>query len=80
MVDIDPLDAHDEQTVKRLVEKHSELTASPRARFILEQWPTMVKKFVKIFPHDYKRVLNIPQEEHGKKIIPAVTAKEVSHG
>jgi hypothetical protein len=40
----------------------------------------MVKKFVKIFPHDYKRVLNIPQEEHGKKIIPAVTAKEVSHG
>jgi glutamate synthase domain-containing protein 3 len=80
MVDIDPLDAHDEQTVKRLVEKHSELTASPRARFILEQWPTMVKKFVKIFPHDYKRVLNISQEEHGKKIIPAVTAKEVSHG
>jgi glutamate synthase domain-containing protein 2/glutamate synthase domain-containing protein 1/glutamate synthase domain-containing protein 3 len=80
MVDIDPLDAHDEQTVKRLVEKHSELTASPRARFILEQWPTIVKKFVKIFPHDYKRVLNIPQEEHGKKIIPEVTAKEVSHG
>jgi len=80
MVDIDPLDAKDEQTVKRLVEKHLELTKSPRARFILEQWPTMVKKFVKIFPHDYKRVLNVSQEEQGKKINPATAAKEVSHG
>jgi glutamate synthase (NADPH) large chain len=80
MVDIDPLDAKDEQTVKRLVEKHLELTTSPRARFILEQWSTMVKKFVKIFPHDYKRVLNISQAEQGKKIVPAAAAKEVSRG
>ena len=78
MVDIDPLDAKDEQTVKRLVEKHSELTSSPRARFILEHWPTMIKKFVKIFPHDYKRVLNISRSEQENKPVPAAAVREVS--
>jgi glutamate synthase domain-containing protein 3 len=80
MVDIDPLDVKDEQTIKQLVEKHAELTASPRARFILENWPTMVKKFVKIFPHDYKRVLNISKKDQEKKTIPADIAKEDFYG
>ncbi len=55
MVDVDPLNAKDEETVRRLVENHFEYTASPRARFILDQWQQLVKKFVKVFPHDYKR-------------------------
>ena len=80
MVDIDSLDAKDELTVKQLVEKHAKLTASPRARLILDQWDKMIKKFVKIFPHDYKRVLNISKEEREKKKIPAAASKEVSHG
>ena len=80
MVDIDSLDVKDELMVKQLVEKHSKLTASPRARLILDQWDKMIKKFVKIFPHDYKRVLNISKEEQKKKKILAATSKEVSHG
>ncbi len=80
MVDIDPLDAKDKETVRQLVEKHYEFTASSRARFILDQWTHLVKKFVKVFPHDYKRVLGISSEAHAKKTKSAVIAEEVSYG
>jgi len=53
MVDIDTLDAKDEETVRTLVERHFEYTASPRARFILDPMAQLIKKFVKVFPHDY---------------------------
>jgi len=81
MVDVDPLDAKDEETVRKLVENHFEYTASPRARFILDRWPQLVKKFVKVFPHDYKRVLNTAISTVSKKEKSAVVnVKEVFHG
>ena len=33
------------------------LTGSPRAKRILENWNSMLPKFVKVFPHEFKRVL-----------------------
>jgi glutamate synthase domain-containing protein 3 len=33
------------------------LTGSPRARWVLENWAALLPMFVKVFPHDYKRVL-----------------------
>jgi glutamate synthase domain-containing protein 3 len=80
MVDVDPLDAKDEETVRKLVENHFEYTASPRARFILDRWPQLVKKFVKVFPHDYKRVLCAAVSTVPKKEKSAVDVEEVSHG
>jgi glutamate synthase (NADPH) large chain len=80
MVDVDPLDAMDEETVRKLVEKHFEYTASPRARFILDQWQQFVKKFVKVFPHDYKRVLGAASNAAPKKKTSATAAEEVSRG
>jgi glutamate synthase domain-containing protein 3 len=80
MVDIDPLDIKDEEIVRRLVEKHIELTASSRARLILEQWPKMVKKFVKIFPHDYKKVLSLSSQMHTKKATASAAVKEEVNG
>jgi glutamate synthase domain-containing protein 3 len=80
MVDIDPLDAKDEETVRRLVEKHIELTASPRARSIIEQWPKAVKKFVKIFPHDYKKVLGLSSDKQTKKATATAATKEKVNG
>ena len=38
-----------------------EFTASPRAKWILENWAEMQPKFLKVFPHEYKRVLGVPQ-------------------
>ncbi|MGD1043702.1 MAG: glutamate synthase large subunit [Bacteroidota bacterium] len=80
MVDVDPLDAKDEETVRKLVEKHFEYTASPRARSILDRWQQLVKKFVKVFPHDYKRVLSAASDVVPKKKTSAAVVEEVSRG
>ncbi len=82
-VDLEPLeDPVDMQTVQNLIEEHVEATASPRGQWILENWGVMVPKFVKIFPHEYKRVLGIP------KFVPRPTThlqqpaerQEAAHG
>jgi glutamate synthase domain-containing protein 3 len=80
MVDIDTLDAKDEETVRTLVERHFEYTASPRARFILDRWPQLIKKFVKVFPHDYKRVLGIVAHAPVKKTTSTEVIEEVTRG
>ena len=36
-----------------------ELTGSPRAKWILDNWDAMLPKFIKVFPHEYKRVLGV---------------------
>jgi glutamate synthase (NADPH/NADH) large chain len=58
-VDLEALSDVDAQAVYELVAKHVEITGSPRGKWILENWANMVDKFVKIFPHEYKRVLKV---------------------
>jgi glutamate synthase domain-containing protein 3 len=60
-VDLDMLDNTDLDTVRKLVEKHVTVTNSARGKFVLDHWPELAAKFLKIFPHDYKRVLGIPR-------------------
>ena len=40
-----------------MIERHLEATGSPRAKWILDDFASMLRKFVKVFPHEYKRVL-----------------------
>lgn len=47
----------DEALLKKLIEDHHRWTGSLRAREILDHWVTARAKFVKVFPHEYKRVL-----------------------
>jgi glutamate synthase (NADPH/NADH) large chain len=47
----------DEAILKRLIERHFKYTGSTRARNLLDDWANGRKKFVKIFPHEYKRAL-----------------------
>jgi glutamate synthase domain-containing protein 3 len=47
--------------VHGLVARHAELTDSPQAKWILKHWDAMLPKFVKVFPHEYKRVLGVPR-------------------
>ena len=54
-------DAKDVETVHGLIARHAELTDSPQAKWILKHWDAMLPKFVKVFPHEYKRVLGIPR-------------------
>ncbi|WP_447641464.1 MULTISPECIES: glutamate synthase large subunit [Chitinophagaceae] len=59
MVDLDPLDDEDIQTLSTMLEKHSQYTESTVARFILSDWENQLKSFVKVFPREYKHVLAV---------------------
>jgi len=58
MVDLEPVaGTEDEAEVRRLIERHAQFTGSDLARGVLAAWPELLPKFVKIFPRDYRRVL-----------------------
>jgi glutamate synthase domain-containing protein 3 len=81
-VDVDPMtDPADVDMVRRLVEQHAAHTGSPRAKWILQNWYVMLPKFVKVFPHDYKRVLGVPRSADAPRITltrPDAIPQEVS--
>ncbi len=58
MVDLDPLDTEDENEIITLLKKHIHLTSSARAAYILQHWANEKYKFIKVFPREYKNVLN----------------------
>ncbi len=73
-VDLEPAsDATDIETLHGLITRHAELTNSPQARLILKHWDATLPKFVKVFPHEYKRVLGIPRVPAG--VLAAQAAK-----
>jgi glutamate synthase domain-containing protein 3 len=75
-VDLEPIiDAADTLALRNLIATHVEATGSPRGQWILENWLTMLPKFVKVFPHEFKRVLGIPR---GTRPLPAQFAQPVS--
>jgi glutamate synthase (NADPH) large chain len=55
------VDPNDISMLQRLIERHSEYTDSPQARWVLDNWEEMLPKFIKVFPHEYKRVLGVPR-------------------
>jgi len=88
-VDLEPVvDPADMQALQNLISKHVEATASPRGKWILENWGEMLGKFVKVFPHEYKRVLGIPRHQPSKanaahpQVVAAANLKhhEAAHG
>ena len=59
-VDLEPLiSAEDVDCVRGLLKRHRDLTGSPRAAWILKHWESSQPRFIKVFPHEYKRVLGI---------------------
>jgi glutamate synthase (NADPH/NADH) large chain len=47
----------DEEQLKELVTRHAEFTGSQTAKAILADWDAYREKFVKVYPHEYKRAL-----------------------
>jgi glutamate synthase (NADPH) large chain len=47
----------DEAILKKLLEDHHRWTGSQRARHLLDHWAESRGKFVKVFPHEYRRAL-----------------------
>jgi glutamate synthase domain-containing protein 3 len=59
-VDLEPVaDAQDIQVIQKLLTRHLEFTGSRRAQSILDSWNEMQMKFIKVFPHEFKRVLGV---------------------
>jgi len=54
----------DEAIVRRLLESHARYTGSVRAKQILERWNDYRAKFVKVFPHEYRRALGELAAKH----------------
>ena len=49
--------AAEKEEVFNYIQEHVEATGSSVGQGLLENWDEASKKFVKVFPHDYKRVL-----------------------
>lgn len=74
LVDVD--DAADIAELKKLIEKHFMYTQSTVAKGILDNWPKAASQFVKVYPHDYRRVL-----EEAKGIVEKqVQEEEIENG
>jgi glutamate synthase (NADPH/NADH) large chain len=61
MVDLDPVADEDIVQLKDLLQQHYTYTGSTVAQFILTDFENQLKNFVKVFPSDYKKVL----QKHG---------------
>jgi glutamate synthase (NADPH/NADH) large chain len=47
----------DEVLLRGLIERHLRFTGSTRALALLDSWETARHRFVKVFPHEYRRAL-----------------------
>ena len=87
-VDLDPFESEDDLAlVRSLLERHRDYTGSPRAAWILENWAEAQARFIKVFPHEYKRVLGVARSEKSDSTnasplvgASAAGATEAKHG
>ncbi len=57
MVDLDPVAPEDVEVLHQLISNHYEFTGSTVAKFVLDDFEHQLKSFIKVFPKDYKKVL-----------------------
>lgn len=57
MVDLDPLASDDKEQIQALLRKHISLTGSKLAQQMLNNWNEVSTQFVKVYPKEYKKVL-----------------------
>ena len=68
MVDLEAVDAtEDRQELRNLIEQHIKQTDSARGRYVLDNWDTLLKKFVKVMPRDYRRALEEMAEKQAEQ-------------
>jgi glutamate synthase (NADPH/NADH) large chain len=56
-VDLESLEADDEQLLRALVEEHVGHTRSARGKSLLASWGK--RRFVKVMPHEWRRILKL---------------------
>jgi glutamate synthase (NADPH/NADH) large chain len=80
MVELEELDDEDETLLRDLVTRHAAETGSTLAAALLADWDSVVPRFSKVFPRDYKRVLEAARaaERDGIDVDEAIMA--AAHG
>ncbi|MBN2453301.1 MAG: glutamate synthase large subunit [Candidatus Omnitrophica bacterium] len=74
MVRLEPVKDGDKDTIYNLVHNHFKYTGSKKAKRIIDNMPGELKKFVRVMPIEYKRILE------GIKIEEKLDLKEASDG
>ncbi len=69
------LDRADEPVVREMVERHLRFTGSTLALALLDDWDNARGKFVKVFPHEYRRALT---EMHAKRATEKSTKQKAA--
>ena len=58
MVEIFPIETdRDQKELKALIERHVKYTQSAVGQGVLDRWSGVLKEFVKVYPTDYRRVI-----------------------
>lgn len=60
-VDLLPVELREDiEQLKSLIREHAEMTGSKIAKHILANWDESLPRFVKVFPHEYRKALEKP--------------------
>jgi glutamate synthase (ferredoxin) len=57
MVDLERMNREEAGEVRLMIERHAAYTGSARAAAVLANWNDLLRRFVKVMPRDYKRML-----------------------
>jgi glutamate synthase domain-containing protein 3 len=66
LVEFEPLEELDVETIRSLVESHQRHTGSQVATRVLDEWELHLPLFAKVMPRDYKRALADLQSQNGQ--------------
>ena len=80
MVELEALDTDDGDWLRGTLRSHAQATGSTVAATLLDRWHSEVRRFKKVMPRDYKRVLEAARiaEESGQNVDEAIMA--AAHG
>lgn len=77
-VELCDIDNKDREVVKGLLEEFVDQTGSVLAKDILNSWPGVCSKFVKVFPYEYQRALKTLEEEKAKEKAEEENAQDIN--
>jgi glutamate synthase domain-containing protein 3 len=72
-------DPHDQDLLRSWIFRHVEATGSPRGSHVLNNWEAMLPKFVKVFPHEFKRVMKKKAVQSMVAAAPGPSRMVVAH-
>ena len=72
MVELEAITDEDQEFIGKMLAKHVHYTGSEQAQRVINDWSSLIRKFVKVMPIDYKRAL----AEMAKAHLPTSMAEE----